>query len=183
MPLFKIEKNLQFGKPSNMMIRRLQHSIVGDCLVYFRCLCSLLVCKYIFTSIGQDTYNQECLAQDYFLDPIIDPLRWCQESWQHGHNPAPSLVKDLWSVSLNDYRVLATKLVYTWGLVRVYNHTKQGNYMCPLPPHCLEAFNHKVNYDTHPNLLLQDQTVIQYMRTLWSMQVISQTVIMNGMWS
>ena len=72
----------------------------------------------------------------------------------------------LWLVSLNNYKLLATKMVYTWGLVRAYNHMKQGSYVCLLPPHCLEVFSYKMNYDTHPKLSLQEQTVIQYMRAL-----------------
>ena len=43
---------LQFGKPLYVMVRRQPHCFVGECLVYFRCLCSVPVCKCIFISIS-----------------------------------------------------------------------------------------------------------------------------------
>ena len=38
--------------------------------------------------------------------------------------------------------------------------------MCPPAPHVLEAYNHKVNHDTHKELSKQEHAVVQYARVL-----------------
>ena len=38
--------------------------------------------------------------------------------------------------------------------------------MCPSVPHILEAYNHKVNHDTHKELTTQEHAVVQYTRVL-----------------
>ena len=37
---------------------------------------------------------------------------------------------------------------------------------CPLAPHVMEAYNHKVNHDTHKELAPQECTVLQYAHAL-----------------
>ena len=38
--------------------------------------------------------------------------------------------------------------------------------MCPPTPHIQEAYNHKVNHDTHKELPMQECTVVQYTQAL-----------------
>ena len=52
------------------------------------------------------------------------------------------------------------------GLVKAYQWTQQNFYVCPLAPHVMEAYNHKVNHDTHKGLGPQACAVLQYAHTL-----------------
>ena len=61
-----------------------------------------------------------------------------------------------------DHQQLAVRMVCSWGLVKAYQQTRQCVYICPLAPHILEAYNHKVNHDTHKELNLQEHAVLQY---------------------
>ena len=61
-----------------------------------------------------------------------------------------------------DHQQLATHMVCLWGLVRAYQQTHQNVYICLPTPHVLEAYNHKVNHDTHKELNMQEYTVVQY---------------------
>ena len=61
---------------------------------------------------------------------------------------------------------LAMRMVCLWGLVKAYQWTQQSVYICPPAPHILEAYNHKVNHNTHKELNLQECTVLQYAQTL-----------------
>ena len=54
----------------------------------------------------------------------------------------------------------------SWGLVKAYQETWQNVYICPPAPHVLEAYNHKVNHDTHKELNMQECAVLQYARAL-----------------
>ena len=65
-----------------------------------------------------------------------------------------------------DHQQLAMRMVCSWGLVKAYQWTQQSVYICPPAPHILEAYNHKVNHDTHKELTLQECTVLQYAHTL-----------------
>ena len=65
-----------------------------------------------------------------------------------------------------DHQQLAVKMVCSWGLVKAYQQTQQSVYICPPAPHVLEAYNHKVNHDTHKELNLQECAVLQYTRAL-----------------
>ena len=65
-----------------------------------------------------------------------------------------------------DHQQLAVRMVCSWGLVKAYQWTWQSVYICPLAPHILEAYNHKVSHDTHKELNLQEHTVLQYACTL-----------------
>ena len=38
------------------------------------------------------------------------------------------------------------------ALIKAYQWTQQNVYICPLAPHVLEAYNHKVNHDTHKKI-------------------------------
>ena len=64
------------------------------------------------------------------------------------------------------HQQLASKMVCSWRLVRAYQRTRQNTYICPPAPHVIEAFNHKVNHDTHKELGAQERAVLQYARTL-----------------
>ena len=57
-------------------------------------------------------------------------------------------------------------MVCSWGLVRAYWWTHQSIYICPPAPQVLEAYNHKVNHDTHKELTMQECMVVQYARVL-----------------
>ena len=57
---------------------------------------------------------------------------------------------------------LAAKMVCSWKLVKAYQQTRQSTYICPPAPHVIEAFNHKVNHDTHKELGAQERAVLQY---------------------
>ena len=74
---------------------------------------------------------------------------------------------------LGTYRVpapwtikLAVRMVCSWGLVKAYQWTRQSTYVCPPAPHVIEAFNHKVNHDSHKELGTQERAVLQYARAL-----------------
>ena len=65
-----------------------------------------------------------------------------------------------------DHQQLGTRMVCLWGLVKAYQQTRQSTYICPPAPHVIEAFNHKVNHDSHKELGTQEREVLQYARTL-----------------
>ena len=65
-----------------------------------------------------------------------------------------------------DHQQLAMRMVCSWGLVKAYQWTWQSVYVCLPAPHILEAYNHKVNHDTHKELTLQECAVLQYTHTL-----------------
>ena len=65
-----------------------------------------------------------------------------------------------------DHQQLAVRMVCLWGLVKAYQQTQQNIYVCLLAPHIMEAYNHKVNHDTHKELSLQECAVLQYAHTL-----------------
>ena len=65
-----------------------------------------------------------------------------------------------------DHQQLAMRMVCLWGLIKAYQWTWQSVYICLPAPHVLEAYNHKVNHDTHKELNLQECTVLQYTRAL-----------------
>ena len=60
------------------------------------------------------------------------------------------------------HQQLATRMVCSWGLVKAYQWTRQSTYICPPAPHVIEAFNHKVNHDSHKELGTQERAVLQY---------------------
>ena len=51
-----------------------------------------------------------------------------------------------------DHQQLAARMICSWGLVKAYQQTRQSTYVCPPAPHVIEAFNHKVNHDSHKEL-------------------------------
>ena len=61
---------------------------------------------------------------------------------------------------------LAARMVCSWGLVKAYQRTRQSTYICPPAPHVIEAFNHKVNHDSHKELGTQERAVLQYAHAL-----------------
>ena len=61
-----------------------------------------------------------------------------------------------------DHQQLAMRMVCSWGLVKAYQQTRQSTYVCPPAPHVIEAFNHKVNHDSHKELGTQECVVLQY---------------------
>ena len=61
-----------------------------------------------------------------------------------------------------DHQQLAVRMVCSWGLVKAYQQTRQSTYVCPPAPHVIEAFNHKVNHDSHKELGTQEHAVLQY---------------------
>ena len=65
-----------------------------------------------------------------------------------------------------DHQQLAMRMVCSWGLVKAYQWTRQSTYICPPAPHVIEAFNHKVNHDSHKELGTQEHAVLQYARML-----------------
>ena len=65
-----------------------------------------------------------------------------------------------------DHQQLAMHMVCSWGLVKAYQWTRQNVYICLPAPHILEAYNHKVNHDTHKELNFQECAVLQYTHTL-----------------
>ena len=65
-----------------------------------------------------------------------------------------------------DHQQLAARMVCSWGLVKAYQWTRQNVYVCPPAPHIMEAFNHKVNHDTHKELGPQEHGVLQYAHAL-----------------
>ena len=64
------------------------------------------------------------------------------------------------------HQQLAAKMVCSWKLVKAYQRTRQSTYICPPAPHMIEAFNHKVNHDTHKELGAQERAVLQYAHAL-----------------
>ena len=64
------------------------------------------------------------------------------------------------------HQQLAARMVCSWKLVRAYQWTRQNTYVCPPAPHVIEAFNHKVNHDSHKELGTQERAVLQYACTL-----------------
>ena len=65
-----------------------------------------------------------------------------------------------------DHQQLAVRMVCSWGLVKAYQQTRQSTYICPPAPHIMEAYNHKVNHDSHKELGPQEHVVLQYAHTL-----------------
>ena len=65
-----------------------------------------------------------------------------------------------------DHQQLAARMVCSWGLVKAYQQTRQSTYICLLAPHIMEAYNHKVNHDSHKELGPQECAVLQYACTL-----------------
>ena len=65
-----------------------------------------------------------------------------------------------------DHQQLAARMVCSWGLVKAYQQTRQNVYFCPPAPHIMEAYNHKVNHDSHKELGPQECAVLQYAHTL-----------------
>ena len=65
-----------------------------------------------------------------------------------------------------DHQQLAMRMVCSWSLVKAYQQTRQSTYICPPAPHVIEAFNHKVNHDSHKELGTQEYAVLQYAHTL-----------------
>ena len=64
------------------------------------------------------------------------------------------------------HQQLATRMVCSWGLVKAYQWTRQSTYICLPAPHVIEAFNHKVNHDSHKELGTQEHAVLQYAHAL-----------------
>ena len=96
-------------------------------------------------------------------DPITDPMGWCEYMWaKQDKYEAPKWAGDLWSTSPMDHQQLAVCMVCLWGLVMAYRQTHQNIYICLPTPHVLEAYNHKVNHDTHKELTMQECAVVQY---------------------
>ena len=60
------------------------------------------------------------------------------------------------------HQQLAARMVCLWKLVKAYQWTRQSTYVCPPAPHVIEAFNHKVNHDSHKELGTQECAVLQY---------------------
>ena len=65
-----------------------------------------------------------------------------------------------------NHQQLAARMVCLWKLVKAYQWTKQSTYICPPAPHVIEAFNHKVNHDSHKELGTQERAVLQYAHAL-----------------
>ncbi len=116
----------------------------------------------------QEEYNRDRRASGACPDPITDPLGWCEHEWskEGKHHQSPVWAGDLWSASPMHHQQLAAKMVCSWKLVKAYQRTRQSSYICPPAPHVLEAFNHKVNHDTHKELGAQERAVLQYARAL-----------------
>ena len=87
------------------------------------------------------------------LIPLLIPLGWCEYEWsKKDKHESPPWAEDLWSASPMDHQQLAVRMVCSWGLVKAYQWTRQNAYICPLAPHIMEAYNHKVNHDSHKEL-------------------------------
>ena len=100
-------------------------------------------------------------------NPITDPLGWCEYEWSRkGKYESPTWAGDLWSASSMDHQQLAMRMVCLWGLIKACQQIQQSVYICSPTPHVLEAYNHKVNHDTHKELNLQEHTVLQYTHAL-----------------
>ena len=111
----------------------------------------------------QEEYNRDRRALGACPDPITDPLGWCEHEWskEEKHHQSPIWAGDLWSASPMHHQQLAAKMVCSWKLVKAYQRTRQSTYICPPAPHVIEAFNHKVNHDTHKELGAQERAVLQ----------------------
>ena len=115
----------------------------------------------------QEEYNRECRASGSCPDPITNPLGWCEYEWSRKEtHESPAWAGDLWSASPMDHQQLAARIVCSWGLVKAYQWTRQSTYICPPAPHVIEAFNHKVNHNSHKELGTQECVVLQYTRAL-----------------
>ena len=115
----------------------------------------------------QEEYNRERRALGARPDPITDPLGWCEYEWsKEGTHESPAWAGDLWSASPMHHQQLATRMVCSWKLVKAYQRTRQSTYICPPAPHMIEAFNHKVNHDSHKELGTQEHAVLQYAHAL-----------------
>ena len=64
------------------------------------------------------------------------------------------------------HQQVAARMVCSWKLVKAYQRTRQSTYVCPPAPHVIEAFNHKVNHNSHKELGTQERAVLQYARVL-----------------
>ena len=82
------------------------------------------------------------------------------------HTESPAWAGDLWSASPMHHQQLAARMVCSWKLVKAYQQTRQSTYVCPPAPHMIEAFNHKVNHDSHKELGTQEHAVLQYARRI-----------------
>ena len=105
------------------------------------------------------------------LEPVLTPslTPWDGANMSgpgKGTHESPAWAGDLWSTSPMDHQQLAARMVCSWGLVKVYQWTRQSTYICPPTPHVIEAFNHKVNHDSHKELGTQECAVLQYARML-----------------
>ena len=117
--------------------------------------------------VQQEEYNRERRASGACPDPITDPLGWCEYEWsKEGTHESPAWAGDLWSASPMHHQQLAARMVCSWKLVKAYQWTRQSTYVCPLAPHVIEAFNHKVNHDSHKELGTQERAVLQYAHAL-----------------
>ena len=100
------------------------------------------------------------------LEPVLtlSPTPWdgANMSGPGKGRTSPAWAGDLWSVSPMDHQQLAMRMVCLWGLVKAYQQTRQSTYVCPPAPHVIEAFNHKVNHDSHKELGTQEREVLQY---------------------
>ena len=115
----------------------------------------------------QEEYNCEQRASGACPDPITDPLGWCEYEWSKKEkNESPTWAGDLWSASPMDHQQLTARMVCSWGLVKAYQQTRQNVYVCPPAPYVMEAYNHKVNHDSHKELGPQEHAVLQYACTL-----------------
>ena len=115
----------------------------------------------------QEEYNRERRASGACPDPITDPLGWCEYEWsKEGTHQSPTWAGDLWSASPMHHQQLAARMVCLWKLVKAYQRTRQSAYICRPAPHMIEAFNHKVNHDSHKELGTQECAVLQYARAL-----------------
>ena len=115
----------------------------------------------------QEEYNWERRAAGACPDPITDPLGWCEYEWsKEGTHEIPAWAGDLWSASPMHHQQLAARMVCSWKLVKAYQRTRQSTYFCPPAPHVIEAFNHKVNHDSHKELGTQERAVLQDARAL-----------------
>ena len=66
-----------------------------------------------------------------------------------------------------DHQQLAARMVCSWGLVKAYQQRLSKMFMfAHWHPHIMEAYNHKVNHDTHKELSLQEHAVLEYAHAL-----------------
>ena len=115
----------------------------------------------------QEEYNHNHRASGACPDPITNPLGWCEYEWSKERtHQSPAWAGDLWSASPMHHQQLAAKMVCSWKLVKEYQRTRQSTYICLPAPHVIEAFNHKVNHDSHKELGAQERAVLQYARAL-----------------